>query len=84
MEMENLNDMEFIWKILGDNFIGIVYRLLFSSADGKQSSSLFLKVAPTDEEKRQMFRVHPCFMRETYAYEVVRIQLKMSYLIFPL
>lgn len=61
--------------ISGDNFIGIVYRINFSTSDGKHSSSLFLKVAPTDEIRRLMFNVQPCFMREIYAYDVVNVKL---------
>lgn len=55
----------------GDNFIGIVYRIIFCTADEKETSKLFLKIAPCDESKRKQFQVRKCFLREIYIYEKV-------------
>lgn len=57
--------------ISGDNFIGIVYRILFSTADGKRSSNLFLKIAPEKEEHRKMVLARSSFVREIYVYNEV-------------
>lgn len=59
-------------NITGDNFIGIVHRISLNTVDKKHSSSLFLKMAPTDESTRVTLQIHSCFMFESYAYEVVR------------
>ncbi|XP_055296755.1 uncharacterized protein LOC129565669 [Sitodiplosis mosellana] len=55
----------------GDNFIGIVYRIIFSTADKKRSSKLFLKIAPENEEHREKVLAHRFFLREIYVHNEV-------------
>lgn len=65
---------------VGDNYIGIVYRILFKPLDKsqyigrsqKKPSKLFLKVAPTNPDRREHFFTRPCFLREIYVYNEVR------------
>lgn len=62
-----------------NNFVGIVYRVLFSKADdrvGKNPSKLILKVAPQHLARRMQFFSRPCFLREIYMYEKVNFQLE--------
>lgn len=55
-----------------NNFIGIVYRVLFNKVNEKTSSSkLILKVAPQNVARRMQFFSRPCFLREIYMYETV-------------
>lgn len=70
--------MEYFWplneinsSLLGDNFVGIVYRITCSTEDGSRTKSLFLKIAPSDPIRRTMVPVGKCFVRESYMYEVV-------------
>lgn len=56
---------------LGDNFVGIVYRVTCSSEDESITASLFVKIAPEDEGKRSSMSIHEFFMRESYVYRVV-------------
>lgn len=76
-------DNTLIKKNPGDNFIGIVHRVTISTIDGTQESSIFIKTAPTDEARREMFIVRPCFLRETYSYEVVQY-LQSPFFLFSL
>lgn len=57
--------------IIGDNFIGIVYRVFCNTADKKKSSKLILKIAPENEAQRQLVRARSCFLREIYIYNEV-------------
>lgn len=59
------------YGLLGDNFIGIVYRITCSTEDESRSKSLFLKIAPTDPDQRKIVPVRKFFQRESYMYEVV-------------
>lgn len=57
-----------------NNFIGIVYRVLFNKIDdpnGTNPSKLILKVAPQHIPRREQFFSRPCFLREIYMYEKV-------------
>lgn len=51
--------------------IGVIYRVRFNTIDETQTSSLFLKVAPNNELKRNLLQIHDAFVREAYAYDVV-------------
>ncbi|XP_055307283.1 uncharacterized protein LOC129571502 isoform X2 [Sitodiplosis mosellana] len=42
-----------------------------SRKDEKETSKLFLKVAPSDEYRRKQFHVRKCFLREIYIYEKI-------------
>lgn len=57
--------------ISGDNFLGIVYRATCSTEDESNTTSVFVKMAPEDETKRMLMRIHECFIRERYVYEAV-------------
>lgn len=58
-----------------NNFIGIVYRVSFNSDDDTDNEKkLILKVAPQNVARRTQFFSRPCFLREIYMYETVRIQ----------
>lgn len=59
--------------LLGDNFIGIVYRLICRDEEKNYEYSFFIKIAPTDEAKRQMYHINKSFLREIYVYEAVII-----------
>lgn len=56
-----------------NNFIGIVYRVLFSKEDEPASkpSKLILKVAPQNAARRAQFTSRGLFLREIYTYEKV-------------
>lgn len=58
-----------------NNFIGIVYRVLFNKVtdenENKIPSKLILKVAPQNISRRMQFVSRPCFLREIYMYETV-------------
>lgn len=61
-----------------NNFIGIVYRVTFHKDDGTESetnavSQLILKVAPQNLARREQFISRPCFVREIYMYNEVRL-----------
>lgn len=58
---------------LGDNFLGVVYRATCSTEDESHKTNLFIKMAPQDDSLRHLMRLHDCFMRESYVYEVVNI-----------
>lgn len=64
-----------------NNFISIVYRVLFNSVDdqrGTVPSKLILKVAPQNIPRREQFFSRPCFLREIYMYETVIILIIKS------
>lgn len=68
-----------------NNFMGIVYRVLFSKVndgkDEKEPSKLILKVAPQNIARRMQFFSRPCFLREIYMYEkVIRNRSTQKYL----
>lgn len=70
--MSNLKEiLLFIHCILGDNFLGIVYRIHYSAQYEKDKSRLILKVAPSDYTRRGMFHIRECFLHEIYVYEEV-------------
>lgn len=54
-----------------NNFIGIVYRVLFSKEDESKSSKLILKVAPQNAARREQFKSRDLFLREIYLYNEV-------------
>lgn len=58
-----------------NNFIGIVYRVLFNKMTGgnneKIRKKLILKVAPQNIARRMQFFSRPCFLREIYMYKKV-------------
>lgn len=71
----------------GENFVGVVYRIVFSrkDADGmrkpngqqhkKQDSNLFLKISPTNEHHRKQMSARACFLCEIYVYNEVSMRL---------
>lgn len=61
----------FIFFLAGDNFLGIIYRIVFSTTDETRSSNLILKVAPIDETRRNQYHTRMCFLREMFMYEKV-------------
>lgn len=65
-----------IHSFSGDNFLGIVYRATCSTEDESNAINLFVKMAPEDETKRQLMRIHDCFLRESYVYKVVTIEIQ--------
>lgn len=57
-----------------NNFMGIVYRVLFNKItdkNDKNPSKLVLKVAPQHPARRMQFFSNACFVREIYMYEKV-------------
>lgn len=69
-----------------NNFIGIIYRVVFSTdnvENGKSSKlQLILKVAPQNTVRREQFLARPAFMREIYTYETVRKSIFSLIVIF--
>lgn len=63
----------FLNSFPGDNFLGIVYRATCSTEDESNAINLFVKMAPEDETKRNLMRIHDCFLRECYVYKEVTI-----------
>lgn len=61
--------------IVGDNFIGEIYRILFKDANdenNEKQSSLILKIAPKNLFRRERFRIRDLFLREINMYDEVR------------
>lgn len=56
----------------GDNFIGLVYRVVGTGNDGRDVQRIFLKIAPSNATRRQRFRVRASFLREMFVYNEVR------------
>lgn len=67
-------------RFLGDNFVGIVYRITCSTEDESRTKSLFLKIAPSDPTKRKIVPVRKFFVRESYMYNVVSVYFFMDFL----
>lgn len=66
--------------ITGELLVDIIYRVRFTQTnDETQSSTLFLKLASTNELRRSLLQIHNTFVRETYVYDVV---LPMNYLFY--
>lgn len=70
----------------GDNFIGVVYRVIgekIPSDDANKSGKgagakklkIILKVAPQSLSRRERFFSRPCFLREIFIYNEVIIPL---------
>lgn len=62
----------------GENFLGIVYRVMCEKADCDINTlnenvrfDLILKVAPTNVARRTIFRSREFFMREIFVYDKV-------------
>lgn len=71
-------------KLGENNFIGIIYRVSFNEIDENKNSKgpieyLILKVAPQDLKYRNEWFVRPCFLREVYMYNKVRIIIVVFY-----
>lgn len=61
--------------MLGDNFVGMIYRILYKDANetsDKNQSSLILKIAPTDEFRREKQKLRELFLREISIYDEVK------------
>lgn len=56
----------------GDNFGGIVYRIMFNRIDEKKKRSLFLKIAPSDDVHRVKLFARAIFIAEMFVYNEVR------------
>lgn len=59
-----------------NNFIGVVYRVVFSKEDAIENEKnptykLILKVAPQNVARRAQFFSRNCFLREIYMYDEV-------------
>ncbi|XP_055845868.1 uncharacterized protein LOC129911893 [Episyrphus balteatus] len=61
---------------IGDNYVGIVHRLIISyeESDNKGSlepkkMSIFVKVPPDNIQRRNQFFARPCFLRESLMYD---------------
>lgn len=61
----------------GDNFMGIVHRVSFDRKDAKggkkkHCKKLMLKIAPTNEDRRNALSVRASFLREMTVYNEVK------------
>lgn len=70
---------------VGDNFIGVVYRVSSSkfelkgvSDKNKNDSKMIVKVAPQNAARRERFYSRPCFLREIYLYDEVTFEKLQS------
>lgn len=52
-----------------------MYRATCSTEDESNATSVFVKMAPEDETKRMLMRIHECFIRERYVYEAVTAKI---------
>lgn len=68
-----MNELQFFFQILGDNFNGQIYRILFKCAneDDDKRKSLILKIAPRNIMRRQKLNIRPLFLREIMLYDDV-------------
>lgn len=56
----------------GDNYIGIVHKLIISYEDEKHKPkkfNIFVKVPPDNIQRRNQFFARPCFLREAFMYD---------------
>lgn len=61
-------------KVGENNFIGIIYRILFHKIDDNEKhaiSQLILKTAPQSITRRNQFFARPTFVREIITYDTV-------------
>lgn len=63
-----------------NNFIGIVYRVMFNKEDELENvENLILKIAPQQQGRREQFYSRELFLQEIYMYNVVK-WIRLSYL----
>lgn len=69
---------------LGDNYIGVIYRVTATKTVGNDSKndkgssvSVILKVPPENAARREQFFARPCFLRETLVYNEVLKEIQM-------
>lgn len=54
----------------GDNYIGVVYRIVVKSKKNEEKQlHLIAKLPPQDSARREQFFARPCFLRESEFYE---------------
>lgn len=59
-------------RILGQNFMGEVYRILYKNTKTKnESSSLILKIAPRHRISSEKMKLRNMFLREIQMYDEV-------------
>lgn len=51
--------------------MGMVYRINYGIKDDSYKYNLFIKVAPSNEDKRETFNSRGLFLREIHMYDVV-------------
>lgn len=65
----------------GDNFIGEIYRILYkdgNDSENEKQSSLILKIAPRNLQRRKKLRLRELFLREIDMYDQVSFMLKLE------
>lgn len=55
----------------GDNFIGITYRVTGTNESNNEKLTIFVKIAPTNPDRRAMFFCRGAFLREILTYTEV-------------
>lgn len=57
---------------IGDNYIGVVYRVLATTNDAKKDDlSVIVKLPPQNTARREQFFAGPSFMKEIWVYDEV-------------
>lgn len=54
-----------------NNFVGVIYRVLFNKDGEEKQKKLILKIAPQSSARRVSFGAKICFMREIFMYTEV-------------
>lgn len=65
----------------GDNFMGKIYRILYkdgNDSENKKQSSLILKIAPRNLQRRKELRLRELFLREIDMYDQVSFMSKLE------
>lgn len=57
----------------GDNFIGIVYRVSGTNEENNEREKVFVKIAPTNPDRRKLVSCRGAFIREIFAYNEVKL-----------
>lgn len=70
-----INNVDILILKQGDNFMGIIYRILFKNGGDNniKKTSLILKIAPSDEMRRKTLGVRKLFLREVLMYNEVNL-----------
>lgn len=56
-------------SFLGDNYMGVIYRVIVVDNETQKTRSIIVKVPPLNHARRKEFKARFCFIREVVVYE---------------